>query len=98
MRYLNEQSVRSIDSKLELVGIQNRVYKAVKAIGKTSIDSEGAVQISLEKYPGGSLASNKSASCRELWKHSFSRAVKGKVMGVEEFADLFTPELLSPCH
>ena len=68
MGYPNEQSVRSIYSKLELVDIQNHVYKAVKVIGKTSIDGEGAVQIGPEKYPGGTLASKKSACCLEVWK------------------------------
>jgi len=98
MGYLNEQSVRNIDSKLAVVDIQNRVYKAVKVIRKTSINSEGAVQIGLEKYPGGILASKKRTSCRELWKRAFAWAVEGKVMGVEEFADLLTPELLSPYY
>jgi len=97
MGYLNEQSVRNIDSKLELVVIQNRVCKAVKVIRKSSINSEGAVQISPGKYPGGTLASKKYASCLELWKCAFAWAVE-KVMGVEEFADLLTPELLSPYY
>jgi len=90
MGYLDEQSVRNIDSELELVDIQNRVYEAVKVIGKTSIDTDGAVQIGLEKYAGGTLTSKKRAGCRELWKRAFARAVEGKVMGVEELADLLT--------
>ena len=98
MGYPNEQSVRSIDSKLELVDIQNRVYKAVKVIGRTSTDSEGAVRIGLEKSPGGTLASKKISSCCELWKRAFAWAVEGKVMGVEEFADPFTPEPPPPYH
>ena len=91
MGYLKEQSVHSIDSRLELVDIQSRVYKAVKVIGKTSIDSEGAVQIGLDKYSGGTLASKKSASCCELWKRPFAWAIEGKVVGVGEFTDPFTP-------
>ena len=98
MRYLNEQNVGSIDYKLELVEIQNHVYKAVKATGETLIESKGAVQIGLEKYPGGTLASKKSASCREICKRFFSRAAEGKVVGVEEFSDLFTQEVLSPYY
>ena len=46
----------------------NRVYEAVKVIGKTSIDTEDAIQISLEKYAGCTLASKERASCRYLWK------------------------------
>ncbi|RPA91283.1 hypothetical protein L873DRAFT_1848385 [Choiromyces venosus 120613-1] len=88
--YPDEQSLRTIDSELELVGIQSRVYEAVKLIGKTSIDTDGAVQIGLERYAGGTLTSKKRAGCRELWKRAFARAVEGKVMGVEEVADLLT--------
>ena len=52
MGYLNEQSVRNIDSELELADIQNGVYEAIKVIRKTSIDTDGAVQIGLEQYMG----------------------------------------------
>jgi len=96
--YLDGQSVRNIDSELELVDIQNRVYEAVTAIGETSIDTEDAVQIGLEKYTGGTLASKKRAGCCELWKCTFAGAVEGKVMGVEEFAYMVVPELLSPYY
>ena len=96
--YLGEQSVCNIGSKLELVDIQNRVYEAVKVIGKTSIHTEGAEQIGLENYTGRTLSSRKCAGCRELRKRLFAQAVEGKVMGVEELADLLTPELLSPYY
>jgi len=96
--YLDEQSVRNIDSELELVDIRNCVYEAVKIIRKTSIHTEGAEQIGLESYTGRTLASRKCAGCRELRKRLFAQAVEGKVMGVEELADLLTPELLSPYY
>jgi len=51
-------------SELELVDTQNRVYEAVKVIGKTSIDTEDAVKISSEKYAVCTLTSKERASCR----------------------------------
>ncbi|PUU75150.1 Non-repetitive/WGA-negative nucleoporin C-terminal-domain-containing protein [Tuber borchii] len=90
MRYLDEQSVRSISSELELVDIQNCVYEAVKVIGRTSIGTDGAMQIVLEKYAGGTLTSRKPAGCRQVWKPAFAWAVEGKVMRVHELADLLT--------
>jgi len=98
MRYLNEQSVPSMDSKLQLLEIQNRVYNPVKAIRMSCIDCEGAVPIGPAKYPGGILAGKKSATCRKLRKHAFSRPAEVKVMGVEEFADPFTLEQLCPYY
>jgi len=97
MGYLDELSMHNIDSQLELLNIQNRVYEAVKVIRKTTINTDGALQIGLEKYAGGTLASNKRAACLEIWKCAFAQAVEGKVMGVEELADLLIPEL-SPYH
>jgi len=96
--YLDEQSVCNIDSELELVDIQNRVYEAVKVIRKTSIHTEGTEQIGLDNYTSHTLASKKCAGCRELRKSLFAQAVEGKVMGVEELADLLIPELLSPYY
>jgi len=96
MGYLDEQNMHNIDSELELVDIQNRVYEAVKVMGKTSVNTDGAVQVVLEKYAGGTQASKKRAGCRELWICAFALAVEGKVIGVEELADWLTPELLSP--
>ena len=81
--------MRNMDSELERVDIKNRVYEAVKDTGKTSIDTEGAVQIGLGKYMGRTLASKKRAGCLELWKRLFARAVEGKVMAVEELLIIY---------
>ena len=88
----------NIDSELELVDIQNRVHETVKVTRKTPIHTEGAEQIGLENYTGRTLSSRKCGGCRELRKRLFALAVEGKVMGVEELADLLTPELLSPYY
>jgi len=51
--YLAEQSMHNIDSELELIDIQNNVHVVVNVIGKTSINTNQAVQIDLEKYTAG---------------------------------------------
>jgi len=70
-------------------------HEAAKVTGKTSIDTNCAVQLGIEKYAGVTLTSKKRARCRALWKLPFARAVEGKVTGVEELVDLLTPELRS---
>jgi len=76
---------------LERVDIKDRVYEAVKDPGKTSINTEGAVQIGLGKYMGRTLASKKceSESCRELGKRLFPQALEGKVMAVQELLIIY---------
>jgi len=48
--YQDEESVCNIGSELELIDIQNHVYKAVKVIRKTSMHNEDTAQTGLEKY------------------------------------------------
>ena len=96
MGYLNEPVLCRIDSKLELVDIQNHVYEEVKVIEKASDDSEGAVEIGLDKYLGGVQDNKKSASCCELWKCAFAWAVEGEVVDVEEFADMIRSHQNAP--
>lgn len=87
--HLDEKEVRAIDSELELVEIQNRIFQAVKFVAQSTIDEDAAVGEGLSMF-ASALASKKRAGCRRLWVAAFERAVKGKVMGVEEIADLLT--------
>lgn len=91
--------IRLIDADLELVAVQEKITGAVRHLKGHTIDTEAAVQVGLETY-ARSLLGKKRPGCRELWKRALARAVEGKVMGVEEIADLLTlideGELVNP--
>lgn len=86
---LMRDEIRLVDADLELVTIQERIYETVRYLKEQTIDTEGAVQVGLDTY-ARSLVGKKRVGCRDIWKRAFGRAVEGKVIGVEEIADLLT--------
>jgi len=90
--------MRDIDCELRWLGIETQVHEPVKVIGKTSVETDGAVGIVVEKYIGGRLGSKKCAGYLKLWKGSCARAVEEKVISIEELAELLRPELISPYY
>jgi len=63
MGNLNEQSMHKMESELETVDIQDRVYEAVKVIRKTS---NSTAELVLKIFAGSIQDSKKCAGCREL--------------------------------
>lgn len=86
---LMRDEIRLVDADLELVTIQERIYGAVRYLKDQTNDTEVAVQAGLEAF-ARSLVARKRNGCRDIWKRAFGRAVEGKVIGVEEIADLLT--------
>lgn len=81
--------IKLIDADLELITIQERICGTVRHLKDQTIDIEAAVQVGLDTY-ARSLVGRKRVGCRDIWKRAFGRAVEGKVIGVEEIADLLT--------
>ncbi len=82
-----KEASETYDVSLELIQIQETIYRAVKSIRTTAVDTEAAVQIGVEDYGRGV---KRKPGLRELFKKALRDLLSSKVLGAEEIVDLLT--------